>query len=958
MLSTDIATELLFGADQVDEQWLQRVDRARNGTPIRGAISAAETVVRQHYRRYPNARDGYSRLGFYLLSREEELGTALRLFDMDTSGGRQTWFQGLRHAECLATMGRLREAFAIVERVYAEHPKARNGYAAIAWRLQENRSRLGSPWDFAKKDLDAGRLTAGYMLNVAELAILEEHTCIAQDLIEHAYRLRPSLSDGYARSAWRHYWPRRDLRATIEWLMRDRDADRLTPRWQLRLAQALAADGRSRDAFRLVEHAYKSDASLSDGYARAAWELFRQADDTRSLIPWMEKDLAAGRLSPEWQANLAIAHAGGGDLFRAIALVDKAYAADPTLENAYSKCAWQRLWPARDYPQLIELMERDAAPNRLSPDWQINLAVAHAAKGDLGTALTIVDHAYTLDRNLTDGYARCAWHCLSDNDPDGKLLELMARDQEAGRLSARWQLNLAVAHAACGAFEKAVPLVEQAYCRDRSLTDGYARCAWHHFWPTRTLPQLIEWMERDLIEERMSPRWEIDLAVAHAAKGNLTKAVTLVQQAYDRDASVSDGYTRCAWHHFMPHNQLHSFMDHCKLDIERNRLSPTWRMKYAEALALDGALRSAERQVETAWSEDNTLNHGWHAVASRWIESRQFTLSPRFATCRELVRLAERGADAGAATDLADARVHAAIASSSSILAKTLAAASRFEVDIPAQWSRMAEATRIEDRRAPSVPFDFLNARLYCSSPGDLLTQFLEIVLHEQYHFRSRRARPVIIDAGANVGAALAYFKWLFPRSEIIAFEPNPTTFRICAQNIELNSWEGITLHPFALTAKEGYTEFVCSESMPMASSLTDRPRHIQKNARCSNVSVPTRRLSQFVRDTVEFLKMDIEGEEGKVIRELGTMLGNVDAGFIEYHYAQAGQTDTWNRLADILNSLESASLDCWVSAQPGAPETAIEGVPLRPSPPPSCSITFRRTDRVVFPEEQEKRAR
>ena len=66
---------------------------------------------------------------------------------------------------------------------------------------------------------------------------------------------------------------------------------------------------------------------------------------------------------------------------------------------------------------------------------------------------------------------------------------------------------------------------------------------------------------------------------------------------------------------------------------------------------------------------------------------------------------------------------------------------------------------------------------------------YLELFLNESYKFipRSEKNDPIIIDCGANIGVSVVYFKKLFPKSKIIAFEPDPFLFKYLKKNIEKN---------------------------------------------------------------------------------------------------------------------------------------------------------------------------
>ena len=41
-----------------------------------------------------------------------------------------------------------------------------------------------------------------------------------------------------------------------------------------------------------------------------------------------------------------------------------------------------------------------------------------------------------------------------------------------------------------------------------------------------------------------------------------------------------------------------------------------------------------------------------------------------------------------------------------------------------------------------------------------------------------RGESPLILDVGANLGSSVAFYRRLFPNARVIAFEPDPETFR------------------------------------------------------------------------------------------------------------------------------------------------------------------------------------
>jgi hypothetical protein len=62
---------------------------------------------------------------------------------------------------------------------------------------------------------------------------------------------------------------------------------------------------------------------------------------------------------------------------------------------------------------------------------------------------------------------------------------------------------------------------------------------------------------------------------------------------------------------------------------------------------------------------------------------------------------------------------------------------------------------------------------------------YREIFVRQYYYFRANTDHPVIFDCGANLGMATLFFKWLYPKSRVEAFEPDPGTFAVLQKNVD-----------------------------------------------------------------------------------------------------------------------------------------------------------------------------
>jgi len=66
--------------------------------------------------------------------------------------------------------------------------------------------------------------------------------------------------------------------------------------------------------------------------------------------------------------------------------------------------------------------------------------------------------------------------------------------------------------------------------------------------------------------------------------------------------------------------------------------------------------------------------------------------------------------------------------------------------------------------------------------------------------------RPLIIDAGANIGASVCWFALNFPRTHVVAIEPDPGNFELLKRNTE---GLDVELHQAAIGARDGRVQLV-----------------------------------------------------------------------------------------------------------------------------------------------------
>ncbi len=163
---------------------------------------------------------------------------------------------------------------------------------------------------------------------------------------------------------------------------------------------------------------------------------------------------------------------------------------------------------------------------------------------------------------------------------------------------------------------------------------------------------------------------------------------------------------------------------------------------------------------------------------------------------------------------------------------------------------------------------------------GSLVAAYRQIFEAQIYRFVPRRSPARIIDCGANVGLAVLYLKHLLPDCTILAFEPDPAIFEILSWNCAEWRLSGVELCREAVWNRSGEAEFSADGGDSGRLVAAGGPLAGGEDRR-----VATRRLRDVLDgDSVDLLKLDVEGAEGAVLRDCADRLERVDHVFVEYH--------------------------------------------------------------------------
>lgn len=181
--------------------------------------------------------------------------------------------------------------------------------------------------------------------------------------------------------------------------------------------------------------------------------------------------------------------------------------------------------------------------------------------------------------------------------------------------------------------------------------------------------------------------------------------------------------------------------------------------------------------------------------------------------------------------------------------------------------------------------------------------QFLfgEIFVRSEYYFKAETSAPIIVDCGSNIGFSVLFLKFLYPDSTVYAFEPDPTTFTLLKRNIKANGLKKVVLYNAAVGERDGTTNFYVDD---LAGNMT--MSLVKERLEGKAIKVKVMSLSKFAQDkNIDFMKMDIEGYEQEVLRDLAKTqsLDRFKEMTIEYHHLI---DDRPLGLAELLQSLEN----------------------------------------------------
>ncbi len=153
-----------------------------------------------------------------------------------------------------------------------------------------------------------------------------------------------------------------------------------------------------------------------------------------------------------------------------------------------------------------------------------------------------------------------------------------------------------------------------------------------------------------------------------------------------------------------------------------------------------------------------------------------------------------------------------------------------------------------------------------CLSINGIHEKMLTNLIKKEIH-----SGDVVLDIGAHIGYyTLQFANLVGPTGKVYAFEPEPKNFELLKKNVQINKHDNVVLIQKIVSDKDGIVEFFISKFDSIGNKL------FKSNEAGSSIKIESTTLDEYFKDLkkkIDFIKMDIQGGEGKAILGMKNLL-------------------------------------------------------------------------------------
>jgi FkbM family methyltransferase len=200
--------------------------------------------------------------------------------------------------------------------------------------------------------------------------------------------------------------------------------------------------------------------------------------------------------------------------------------------------------------------------------------------------------------------------------------------------------------------------------------------------------------------------------------------------------------------------------------------------------------------------------------------------------------------------------------------------ASRF----PKIFSTQRVAVQLSDREAARKA----SALIRINGGGGDLTVFSGLIGDREYWDSTLFPIGRLLDLGSNIGLAALWFSLFSPNMELACVEADPRNISLLTENLSRNNLQA-RIFACAVGAVEGEAELGINDHMAV-SSLISTGLHGHKESVRVNVRTVESILDELGWESVDVVKMDIEGAELEIFRSCASWIERVERFVLEIH--------------------------------------------------------------------------
>lgn len=345
----------------------------------------------------------------------------------------------------------------LITEAYDKDPSRKDIFARLGWVKVKNKDWVGA-FEIINKDWEAKRLSPEWQVNFAQVVGHKGEFGIAARIIDNAYTEDTSLKDGYARLGW-IMSEREDWYGALDQMNRDLEVNRMTPYWNVNLAQVYGRCRKWDLAIKFIENAYSKNSNLKDGFARLG-RIKVECNELKSAHELITTDHKRGRLSIRWKSYMAMIQVIFGDENGAISTVDEWYATDVNAVDGYARIGWANYLLTGKKEKLKDFLIKDRELKKYSTAGKKIGAWELSISGELALSKKHVNLLYNNNNYIYDIFAVMGWLLIEKGEYE-EGLKLMDKDYNSNRISSAWKINYAYQLSRFGQYGKAQKLFNE-----------------------------------------------------------------------------------------------------------------------------------------------------------------------------------------------------------------------------------------------------------------------------------------------------------------------------------------------------------------------------------------------------------------------------------------------------------------------------------------------------------------